>query len=176
MANKLERSEEIANQSLEFFDAVSSERKTPKELSVETGLSLRTIYNRIDDGRQIIYEQLKEMGERYLSEIWIKYEYIWKEAKIQWDATHNVLFLKEMKGVLEAQRRMLAVDAPSKAPITDNESKKQDSLIMVFNDNAYKAAEQKDLEEKNAAIEGEVVKLDETSTKVLLTPENNELE
>ena len=141
------KAEIIAEQSIEFFDLVSSEKTTPKDLAAEHGLSLKTVYNRINQGREMVERQLREMGDKLLADVYRKYEFIWEQAKIRWEATNDVNFLKEMRSVLEAQRKMLSLDNAAKAPVNPDGTVHNDALVLVFDDSGYKQKE-KEFEEK----------------------------
>ena len=173
LAKITEKQEKNQEQALEFFDAVTSGDVSPKQLSEKTGLSLKTVYNRISQGRDIVDAQIKDSGSKYLADVFRKYEYIWEQAKIHWVDTGNVLFLKEMGSVLMAIRKMLSVDAAAKAPVNEKGQVVPESLIMVFNDASYKEKEQVMKEQMDAAVEGGFTVTD--STKGPLTGEEDTL-
>lgn len=171
------KADAIATQALDFFDR-STSGTTPKQLAVESGLSLKTVYNRINQGQDMVQKQLVENAPKYLADIFKKYEWIWEEAKAQWVETKNVLYLKEMGSVLSAMRKMLSTDMPAKAPVNEKGQAVPQSLIMIFDDAGYKEKEATMAIEQANAIEGEFTTFgtdDETSTKVLLQPDENDL-
>lgn len=139
--SKVEKIEEIAQQSVDFFDAVSSEQKTPKELAREHGLSLRTVYNRINAGREYYEIELRKYADKLIVDVKNKYDFIWSEAKRRWTETSDVNFLKEMRSVLEAYRKMFSLDNPAKAAVNPDGSAHIEQLVLVIDDSAYKAKE-----------------------------------
>lgn len=138
----IDKKETIAEQSLEFFDLVSTEKKTPRQLASESGLSIRTVYNRINQGREIVEQQIRTIADKYIADVWKKYEYIYAQAREGWDATKDPFFLKEMRSVLEAQRKMLSLDNPAKAAVNPDGTAHTDTLMLVFDDSNYKKSEE----------------------------------
>lgn len=137
--------DKIAEESIRFFEDVATEQETPKSLSEKTGYSLKTVYNRINQGKEIISEQIREMGKSYLAQIWYDYEKVKKAAWRAWENSiqrgGDVNYLKEYRAVLEAQRKMLSVDAPAKAPVNEEGKAATNQLILVFPDDNYKLKE-----------------------------------
>jgi hypothetical protein len=170
--------DKVAEQSLEFFELVTTEKETPKSLAAEYGLSLKTVYNRINRGRELIQEQIKLVGDKFLADIWLDYERVKKAAWKGWERSvtnmgGDVNFLKEYRAVLEAQRKMLSIDSPSKAPVNENGETVQNQLIFVFDEKEYDVKEIEFQERKE--ISGDFKLLD-GSTEVPLTPAQNEVE
>jgi hypothetical protein len=169
---KVSKAEEIAEEAIRMFDLVSREVNTPSQLAESTGLSLKTVYNRINQGRDIINDEIRKHGPKYFADVWRKYEYIWEQANIEWVATKNPKFLPEMRSVLEAFRKMQALDAAPKAPVGEDGKAMPQAMIMVFDETAYKV---KELESKMAeTVEGTFTEsATENSTEVPLTPDEN---
>lgn len=160
---------DIAEQSVEFFDLVSSEKTTAKALAKEHGLSLKTVYNRINAGREAYEKELREVSNKFIADVWKKYEWIWEEAKRQWETVKDPIYLKEMRSVLEAQRKMLSLDNAAKAPVNQDGTDHNDTLVMVFDDSNYKKNE---AEYEQKVIDGTYTiqpQLEGDSTKVPLT-------
>ena len=151
----LERVDKIADEALDFFDKVTREIMTPKQIADETGYSLRTVYSRINMGREAIDKQLRELGPKYMADVWRKYDYLWNEANARWKETHDKSFLSEMRAVLEAYRKMQALDAAPKAPVNEVGKALPNTLVMVFDETGYKDKEKEVAEQEQKAIEGE---------------------
>jgi hypothetical protein len=174
------KAEQIAEEALNFFEQVTTERETPKSLSAKTGLSLKTVYNRINQGRDIFAEQIREMGKSYLANVWLDYERVKKAAWAMWEASlqrgGDVNFLKEYRAVLDAQRKILSIDAPAKAPVNENGETVQDNLILVFSDSDYNKKEIEYVERNNKLLEEQKLLEAGSSTEVPLTTTSNEVE
>ena len=162
---KVLKAEEIAEEAIDMFDKVSRQVNTPAELAEQTGLSLKTIYNRINQGQEIVNEQIRKNGPKYFADVWRRYEYIWEQAKIEWLASKNSKFLMEMRAVLEAFRKMQALDAAPKAPVGEDGKVAIPAMVMVFSEAEY------ELREKQAQLENTVegTFVESPSTKVPLT-------
>lgn len=171
---KVSKAEQIAEEAVDFFDKVSRQLSTPQELAEKTGLSIKTVYNRIGQGRDIINDEIRKHGPKYFADVWRKYEYIWDQADVEWKATRNSKFLTEMRSVLEAFRKMQALDEAPKAPVNAEGKAVPSAMIMVFDETQYKL---KELEEKlENSVDGTFTESPaEISTEVLLTePENSD--
>jgi len=134
--------DKIAQQSLDFFDAVSSEQKTPKQLAKETGLSLRTVYNRINAGREFYETELRKYADKLIVDVKDKYDFIWVEAKRRWQETQDVNYLKEMRSVLEAYRKMFSLDNAPKSAVNPDGTPHMETLVLVFDDSEYNKKEE----------------------------------
>lgn len=171
MTQELTKTEQIADEAVQFFDLVTSKGRTVNEIADNTGYSLRTVYNRINQGREIVNDEIRKMGPKILADLWRKYELIWNEAYEEWKASKDPAFLKQMQSVLDAYRKMMAVDAAPKAPVNEEGKVVPNSMILVFSEDAYAQKEAELKLEENKAIEGTFTV--ENSTTVLLTEDEN---
>lgn len=160
--------EQIAEQAIEIFDRVSKGEK-PKDLAEEYNLSRRTIDNRIALAREIITEQIQKFGNKYLADVWKKYDYLWEIAEDRFKGTGDVKFLSEMRAVLEAYRKMAGLDAPNKAPVSVDGTNSTQTLVLVFDESEYGKKEAQYKIDQANAIEGQFT-VEPDSTKVPLTP------
>jgi hypothetical protein len=133
--------------------------RTKKEIMEEKNLGMRAVTSYINKARATIYDELMEVGKKYYAEVWKKYDWLYEEARTQWDATRDPTFLKEMRACLEAIRRLGGLDSPPKAAVNENGQAVGDRLVLVMSEDAYlqKEREAKMLNDPNI-IEGEVVK------------------
>jgi len=178
MTQEIAKIDEISEESVKFFDLVTRQGIKPVEIANSTGYSLKTIYNRINRGREIVNEEIRKNKPQILADLWNKYEYLWEQADTEWKASKDPAFLKQMQSVLEAYRKMLAVDDAPKAPVNEKGETVQNTMVLVFSEDAYakKEAELIELEkeEKEKAIDGTFT-VTETSTKVPLSNDENGL-
>jgi len=167
MSKDLQKVDELAEQAVEFFEMVSSDQMTAKEIAAKYNIPLRTVYYRINQGRDIAYDAIKKIGHKKFVDIYNKYEWIWEQAKIQWDESHNVLFLKEMQAVLGNMRKMLSVDEAPKAPVNEEGKAVSDKLIFIMSDEQYRQKEK-----ETQIIEGTFDQVTDSTNGLLPQPEN----
>lgn len=168
--------DKIAEEALEFFELVTTEKETAKQIAIRTGYSLKTIYNRINQGREIIDQQIREIGSKYLAEIMYDYEKVKKAAWAAWEASvtrsgGDNNFLKTYMAVIDAQRKIFSIDAPAKAPVNEDGKAVLDKLILVFPSDEYQTKEIEFQNRNQKLLETKII----DSTEVPLTTEKNEL-
>lgn len=125
---------------------------TYEQLSEKYGYSKRQVTNLIAKARETIYNRLMDTGKKYFAEVWARYDFIYRQAKDEWDNGRNPVFLKEMRSTLEAQRRMLGLDAAPKAAVNDMGQVVPEKLIIIMNPSAYEQREK----EINEIVDGSV--------------------
>ena len=114
---------------------------TYEQLMQKYSISKRQVGNMLAKARTEIFEQLMETGRRYFAEIWTRYNYIYGEAKTQWEVSRDSNLLKEMRACLEAQRRLLGLDAPPLAAVNSQGSAVPNQVILIMNPSAYEQKE-----------------------------------
>lgn len=157
----VEYEDENIRQALDIYEEYIIGGVKQRALAEKYGLSVGTINNRIQKARDIIYDQLKDIGKRHLADITRKYEYLWDEAKREWETTRDPQFMAQLRGILGDIRKLMGTDeAPEKGP-----SVSIDKMIMIINDGEYKQIEAaKELPHIPDAIDAEIKDItDETN-------------
>lgn len=114
---------------------------TYEQLMAKYGISKRQVGNLIAKAREVIYTRLMETGKRYLAEVAARYNYIYRQAQIQWEESRNPVFLKEMRECLAAERRLFGLDSAPKAAINEFGQAVPDKLVIIMNPSAYEQKE-----------------------------------
>lgn len=163
MSNKAIARSKKDNDLVEAFEAfqLHIEGKTQAEIAEQKGISRPTVKSRIDRARKYYFDELTQIGKQYYAEIWSRYEYVYRQAQDGWETTRDPLFLKEIRAVLEAFRKMAGLDAPPRAAVNENGQVAIDKLVLVMSEDAYLKKEQEAKMLNSNIIEGEFVTSDD---------------
>lgn len=128
---------------------------TYERLAEKYNISRRKVANLLVEAREKIFTQLLAEGKRYFAEVWARYDFIYREAMSQWQNSQNPNFMREMRACLEAQRRMLGLDAAPKASVNEYGQAIEQKLVIIMSPDAYDKKEK----ELSGVIEGKATEI-----------------
>ena len=137
-----------------FHDYVHQNMKQTA-IAKKYGIGIETVKSRVEYAKKLITEEIKARGDQELAMVFERYNWLYDEARKEWESTKDSNYLKIIQGILKEMRGLFSLDAPGKLPKNDaGKTMADQQIIIVVNDGQY-AEREKQLTDGNM-IDGEV--------------------
>lgn len=121
-----------------------------KELSKKYGMNDDTVQERIKLAKAFMADDIRRKGEQEVAVILNQYEWLYEEAKREWETTRDVNFHKAMAAILKEKRGLLSLDFAGKLPKSEQgKTMADDRILLIINDAQYADRERKLIADNN---------------------------
>ena len=151
--------EEKTKQAVDIFIDHWKNNITIDDLAKKYHVSQDTVKDRLKTAKQFLSDEIHQFAQQELPVILQQYEYLFEEAKREWETTKNHNFLKAMQAVLKDKGDLLSVGMPGKLPKSETGRTMADQQVIIVVNDAQYADREKRLSGGDV-LEGDIKVLD----------------